>query len=324
MRIISQTSNEIKIADLAKGNKNESINTLFQILLPIIFIFGIPIVWFCFASISFITNVFADFYLTGVTRVSCDRVEPKQVDCQVSKSKLFDFVQGESTTIKFVESAKYSGEYIGYVPIVTDYVGSNYGKGDFQITSKIDTTKSFESYQDSANKTVGSVNSFLASQQKTLIHIADDRTNSMVLVSLAIELFLSLLILLIWFFILFSIYASFKMVLQHFSGKIITEQSITLNKSQRSFKYIGISQSILGKKTDDCEFNCNFTDVSKVDVRYYSDRYDNISYVPRILMKSGIKHDLDRVSDRQVAIKIANNLNRFMGLPEEEDPVVKE
>jgi len=55
MKIISQTSNEIKIADLAKGNKNESINTLFQILLPIIFMFGIPIVWFCFASISFIT-----------------------------------------------------------------------------------------------------------------------------------------------------------------------------------------------------------------------------------------------------------------------------
>jgi len=262
--------------------------------------------------------------LTGVTRVSCDRVEPKQVDCQISKSKLFDFVQGESTTIKFVESAKYSGKYIEYVPIVTNYVGSNYGKGDFQITSKIDTTKSFESYQDSANKTVGSVNSFLASQEKTLIHIADDRTNPMVLVSLAIELFLILLILLIWFFILFSIYASFKVVLQHFSEEIIIEQSITLNKSQRSFKYIGKSQStILGNKTDDCEFNCNFTDVAKVDVLYSSDRYDNISYIPRILIKSGGNHYLDRVRDRQVAIKVANDLNRFMGLPEEEDPVVK-
>jgi hypothetical protein len=36
-----------------------------------------------------------------------------------------------------------------------------------------------------------------------------------------------------------------------------------------------------------------------------------------------VQFKLDTVSDRQVAIKVANDLNRFMGLPEEEDPVVK-
>jgi hypothetical protein len=41
-------------------------------------------------------------------------------------------------------------------------------------------------------------------------------------------------------------------------------------------------------------------------------------------MNSGVKYNLDTVKDRQAAINAANNLNRFMGLPEEEDPVVKE
>jgi hypothetical protein len=40
-------------------------------------------------------------------------------------------------------------------------------------------------------------------------------------------------------------------------------------------------------------------------------------------MNSKLQFKLDAISDRQVAIKIANDLNRFMGLPEEEDPVVK-
>jgi hypothetical protein len=41
-------------------------------------------------------------------------------------------------------------------------------------------------------------------------------------------------------------------------------------------------------------------------------------------MTSNVKYYLNTISDRQVAIKIANDLNRFMGLPKEEDPVVKE
>jgi hypothetical protein len=37
-----------------------------------------------------------------------------------------------------------------------------------------------------------------------------------------------------------------------------------------------------------------------------------------------LQFKLDNITDRQAAIKVANDLNRFMGLPEEEDPVVKQ
>jgi hypothetical protein len=64
-------------------------------------------------------------------------------------------------------------------------------------------------------------------------------------------------------------------------------------------------------------------EIAKVDVLYETDSYKNIFFTPRITMNSKLQFKLDAISDRQVAIKIANDLNRFMGLPEEEDPVVK-
>ena len=40
-------------------------------------------------------------------------------------------------------------------------------------------------------------------------------------------------------------------------------------------------------------------------------------------MRSGQKYKLETMRDRQAAIDLANGLNRFVYLPEEEDPVVK-
>ena len=309
MEIIRQTSNEIKIGN---PSKSEVSNDVVQALLIILFMFGIPAIYLLSISTGTILNVFADFSLTGVIKVDCDRIEPKQVDCQVSKSKSFGFDKGESTTIKFVESASYSSEYI---PILTDFAGNYYGKGEFQINSKIDKTKSFKSYQGSANEIVKSVNSFLASQQKSLTYIADDRTNPIILISLVIELIFVILILSLWILFIVIIYQLYLLVLGRF-----TDYSIILNKSQRSFKYIE-SKLILSKNI----YECKFDDIAKVDVLPYSDSYDiPYGYRPRIIMASGDKHYLSTTSDRQVAIKIANDLNRFMGLPEEEDPVVKQ
>ena len=292
MKIISQTSDEIKIE---KTSSKGSFKDNLYFFLFIFFIFP-----FLPLGVFFVT-IFQGAALTGVARVNCDRVEPQQVDCQVSKSKFFDLVQGETVTMKFVQSAKYN------VIERKDGEGKRSYKYNFQIANKFREIKTFESSQDTANKTVQTVNSFLASKQTYLKHSADDRSNLGFIIGLA---FASI-------FNLFIIFLCFNLWL--FILRTASEKSINLNKSQRSFSYIE-NRFILGKKIA----NYKFADVAKVDVLYSSDSYDNIFFTPRITMTSGVKYSWDSVKDRQVAIKIANDLNRFMGLPEEEDPVVKE
>ena len=292
MKIISQTNNEIIIEKTSsKGSFKD--NLYFFLFIFFIFPF-VPL------GVFFVT-IFQGAALTGVARVNCDRVEPQQVDCQVSKSKFFDLLQGETINMKFVQSAKYN------VIEREDSEGKKSYKYNFQIANKFGEIKTFESSKDTADKTAQTINSFLASKQTYLKHSADDRSNLGFVVGLAFALLLNL----------FIIFLCFNLWL--FIVRTCSEKSIILNKSRLSFSYIE-NRFILGKKISDSKF----FDISKVDILYSSDSYDNISYTPRILMKSGVKHYLDRVSDRQVAIKIANDLNRFMGLPEEEDPVVKE
>ena len=292
MKIISQTSNEIKIE---KTSSKGSFKDNLYFFLFIFFIFP-----FLPLGVFFVT-IFQGAALTGVAKVNCDRVEPQQVDCQVSKSKFFDLVQGETVSMKFVQSAKYN------VIEREDGEGKKSYNYNFQITNKFGEVKTFESSQDTANKTAQIVNSFLASKQTYLKYSADDRSNLGFIIGLAFALLFNLFI----FFICFQIWL--------FIVRNTSEKSIILNKSKRSFNYIQ-NRFIVGEKID----SYKFSDVAKVDVLYSSDSYENISFTPRITMTSGVKYIWDSVKDRQVAIKVANDLNRFMGLPEEEDPVVKE
>jgi len=309
MKIISQTSNEIKIEAWKEPSKEEEIANDLTVgyslmasffVLPILVFVAFPI------SKSIVLNGFKDFSLAGVLRINCVRVEPQQVDCQVSKSKDFGLIQGEPTSIKFVKSANYSVKNVGYSRDFFQGKIEIYER-NFQITSKFGESKTFESSQDSGNAAVNSVNSFLASQQNSLNHISDDRTNPKILGSLAIAF-------LLMSFILFGCFFVIRVLL-----KALAKKSIVLNNSQQSFNYIE-TRLILGEKKD----SYKFTDVTKVDILYSTNSYDKIFYKPRITMNSGVKYNLDTISDRQVAIKVANDLNRFMGLPEEEDPVVKE
>ena len=284
MKIISQTSNEIKIGKIpSKGSfKNNLYFFLFVSFIFPVFPLGILIG----AMFPIISQI-------GVTRVICDRVEPQQVDCQISQSKFFDLVRAEPVSMKFVRSAKYN-----VIETVNTEKANTY-KYNFQLTNKFGGVKTFDSDQDTANKTVQSLNSFLASQQTSLKYIADDRLNPNLIIALVFNISLCLF----WLFIFFHIW---RIILW-----LSSYREIVLNKSERSFSCIETT-FILGKKID----NYKLTDVAKVDVLYYD--------IPRITMTSGMKYDLDAIGDRQAAIKVANDLNRFIGLPEEEDPVVKE
>jgi hypothetical protein len=291
MKIISQTSNEIRIEKTSsKGSFKD--NLYFFLLVFFVFPF-VPLVFFLF-------NILPDIFLIGVTRVICDRVEPQQVDCQVSKSKFFDLARVEPVSMKFVQSAKYN------LIQSEDIEGRKTYKYNFQFINKFGEVRTFDSHQESANQTIESVNSFLISQQTSLKYITDDRTNPMLIIGLLFALGINLFIL----FICFKIWL--------FILRTCSEKEIILNKSKNSFIYIQ-NRFILGKKIDDYKF----TDVAKVDVLYANASYDNIVFAPRITMTSGVKYNLDTIGDRQAAINVANDLNRFIGLPEEEDPVVK-
>ena len=287
MKIISQTSNEITIE---KTSSKGSFKDNLYFFLFIFFIFP-----FLPLGVFFVT-IFQGAALTGVARVNCDRVEPQQVDCQVSKSKFFDLVQGETVIIKFVQSAKSN-----VIERKKSY------RFNFQIANKFGEVKTFESYRDTADRISQTMNYFLASKQTNLTHSVDDRSNLGFIIGLAFALIFNLFIIFLclnlWLFIV----------------RVCSEKSIVLNKSQHSFSHIE-KRFILGKKIA----NYKFVDVAKVDVLYSSNSYYDIFFTPRITMKSDVKYYLDTIGDRQVAIKIANDLNRFMGLPEEEDPVVKQ
>jgi len=95
-------------------------------------------------------------------------------------------------------------------------------------------------------------------------------------------------------------------------------EEVILDKPNGLIRYA--IRNLSGKKINHYLFN----KIAKVDVLYATDSYENIYFTPRITIDSNLQFKLDTIRDRQVAIKIANDLNRFMGLPEEEDPVVKE
>jgi hypothetical protein len=184
---------------------------------------------------------------------------------------------------------------------------ANTYKYNFQLINKFGEAKTFDGYEESAQKTAESVNSFLASQQTSLKLTVDDRSNPKLMISLVFAVLFNLFIL----FICFKIWL--------FILRVCSEKEIILNKSKNSFSYVQ-NRFIFGKKIEDYKL----TDVVKVYVLYSSDSYDNISFTPRIFINSKAKYNLDTIKDRQAAIKVANDLNRFIGLPEEEDPVVKQ
>jgi hypothetical protein len=183
MEITSQTTNEIKI-----GSKGGFKDYLF-ILIPISFIFLFS------PPLFFLLYILPDISQTGVSRIICDRIEPQQVDCQVSKSKYFDLVRVEPVSIKFVRLAKFD---------VSEYRNSektNTYKHNFQLINKFGKEKTFDGYEESAQKTVESINSFLASQQASLKQTVDDRLSPMPMISLVFAVAFNLFILFIYFII---------------------------------------------------------------------------------------------------------------------------
>lgn len=229
--------------------------------------------------------------LTESTKVSCDRVNPRQVNCEVIQSDLFSFGQQKTSNYQFVQGVKFN-------PM-------NKAKVSFSFLTNTGEKEPLTSSRSTANAIVEPVNSFLKSKQKSFSYISDNGFNSSNSFS-----YLSLV------FLAFSVFFGLALLWSALSEPF-KQDEILLEKLESKFQHT--HKSIFGSKINQYQF----TDIAKVDVLYSTDSYQNVSFNPRIMMRSGKQYKLATMSDRQAAIDLANSLNRFVYLPEESDPVVK-
>ena len=292
MKIIRQTQDEIFISTFfIASRKVTGIQILLAFSISLAVVIIEPLIYFL-AAIAEI----------GITRISCNRVEPTQVDCQISQSKYLDILQQKPLNYKFVQTAKF----------IKVEGQSNEGKTlydyNFSLITKSGEKTPFDSTRENtASKVVETINTFLISEQEFFRYEVDDRfsTISFTAFLLPTLIFFGLMLPalgLIWVIILMQ----------------LSYEEIILNKLQDRFQYT--EEDLTKKKVK----QFTFKDVAKVDVVYVTDSYDKVSFVPRITLHSGKQFRLDKIGDRQAAINIANNLNQFMGLPVEEDPIVKQ
>lgn len=289
LQIISQTKSEIKISA-----PKTTIYTKLTRFLSVLLCSG------TFISI-FIVAFTSEFSKIGVLKVSCDRIEPTQVDCQISKSQYFDLVQQKPLNYKLVNSAKYN------TIKSTDSEGDIVYRYNFSLFTNSGEKVPFKSINSSTAITVAtSLNSFIKSKQGSFDYTLDERSS----INFIYNIFLYLLPPIFLGIGLVSLYISFSILINH--------EELYLDKYKKEL--IHTNRTLLGTKVNHYLFN----KVAKVDILYATDSYSNVSFIPRITVNAKSQFKLDAVTDRQIAIKIANDLNRFMGLPEEEDPIVKQ
>jgi hypothetical protein len=287
LKIINQPDSEILIAP--KISSRDRLMTFMLLLCFSLPFLSVPI----FSAFDYVSK-------TGVVKLECDLVEPKQVNCQISKSQFFDLVKTKPLDYKFVQLSEYEDVAIPNVTINGEPVfrtrlilTTKFGKNEvFENISKL--TASYISY---------SLNSFLDSNQKSLSYNYDERFNFPDPI-FPFPMMVSFFVVggsVFWFALL----------------AIISYEEVFLDKSNGLLRHS--KNTFLGMKINRYLFN----EVAKVDVLYTTDSYSNVSFTPRITINSKLQFMLDTIGDRQAAIKVANDLNRFIGLPEEEDPVVK-
>jgi hypothetical protein len=282
MKIINQTSTEILIV----SPKKSLVGSILMAGFSLFFVNAFMVAPLHMLDIGSSISV-----LTESTKVSCDRVNPRQVNCEFIQSDLFSFSQQKTSNYQFVQGVKFNH--------------TNKAKVSFSFLTNTGEKEPLTTSRSTANAIVEPVNSFLKSKQKSFSYISDNSFNSSNSFS-----YLSLV------FLAFSVFFGLALLWSALTEPFKHDE-ILLEKLESKFQHT--HKSIFGSKVNQYQF----TDIAKVDVLYSTDSYQNVSFNPRIMMRSGKQYILATMSDRQAAIDLANSLNRFVYLPEESDPVVK-
>ncbi len=283
MKIINQTSTEILIASPKKS------------LVKSLLMAGVGL----FFVNSFIVAPFYKFNIESliseprVSKISCDRINPTQVNCQVVQTNILGLGQSQNLDYQFVIGAKLNP--------------TNRTTVNFSFVTRLGEKEPLNTNSSvlSVSEIVDPINTFIKSKQKSFNYTADNSFNNGNSISYLSLGFLALSV----FFGLALLWSALSEPFKH--------DEILLEKLESKFQHT--QKSIFGSKINQYQF----TDIAKIDVVYSTNSYQDLFFDPRITMRSGQKYMLETMRDRQAAIDLANGLNRFVYLPEEEDPVVK-
>jgi hypothetical protein len=283
MKIINQTSTEILIA----SPKKSLIKSLLMAGFSLFFVNSFIIVPF------YVFNIKSLISESRVSKINCDRINPTQVNCQVVQTNLLGLGQSQTLDYQFVIGAKLNP--------------TNRTTVNFSFITRLGEREPLNTNSSvlSVSEIVDPINTFIKLKQKSFNYTADNSFNNGNYTS-----YISL------GFLAFSVFFGFALLWSALTEPFKHDE-ILLEKLESKFQHT--HKSIFGSKVNQYQF----TDIAKVDVLYSTDSYQNVSFNPRIMMRSGKQYKLATMSDRQSAIDLANGLNRFVYLPEESDPVVK-
>lgn len=315
MRITKQTKNEVLINITSTYPSKKFWGVGFSVIS-----FLIPLAIVCFILSSL-----------GVTKLTCDRLEPQQVSCQFSQSRYLGLISFRDSTYKNVTGASIrKEEKVRTVQSEDSSSQETYFVYFLRLQTK---TGEYDIYSASYIENVQAVNNdlnkFLNSQQDSFSFIEDRRfdisTYFFALVMFLISAIIFWTLSLIFFFL--TVYSS----------------EIILNKSRNTFTH---QHNLLYRKWVD---QVPLTNILKVQVRESSDNEDKTKYFNAVILlrlqkkplkgsnnqsKTSIflrlkdllslrlqeKYSFPSTTHRPTAVETANQLRQFLGFPLETEP----
>lgn len=222
----------------------------------------------------------------GVSRLSCERVEPTQVNCEFSRSYWLDLVQEPAVSIVQVQGVEITSEM-------------HYSEdGDYQlyIATLLGQNRSILLFDGSTDlgqvQTIAApVQQFLASTQPTLVW--ERNTIESAGASL--------------FTVLFCI----PFVLIGGGAIYSTWQTQSLILDKRANQLIYKTSTLLGNRYKRHSLGL----VQGVELKQHTDSYGNQYYEPVLLPDSVRKFTLARTTNRQEALQVQNQILAFLNLP---------
>lgn len=243
---------------------------------------GIPL-----GMLVFIASMF------GVTTLSCQKVEPKLVDCVWSQSKYLGLVPKvtnqpiEQVVDAKLESAKWSNGKGGgtakvWVSLITKSGKNRLFETQYAIESGFKPTFQPEAAQK--------IKTFINSPASSFKIAEDTRLSGSFWGGLIFFFPFTLIGLLV-------LYAS------------VRSQTITLDKTRDL--YLLQIHTILGNRTK----TYTIAEIHSVELTEHLDRYRRSWYQLTIVLRSGKKYKLPGMSDRDRIQELAHRVQKFLGLP---------
>ncbi|NEP45137.1 MAG: hypothetical protein F6K35_40335, partial [Okeania sp. SIO2H7] len=229
----------------------------------------------------------------GVIKLSCKRVEPTQIDCQKSESKLLGLIEQSSSSLKRIENAKYNSE------TYTDSDGDTYKKYWVSVISQGQQVTVFRGSSRKMNAIATKIDRFVNSNEPLLVV-------RQVVAQQGILPHLGILI----FSLLFATSVCFLAI------------SILLVAGVPTFSFDKTSQTLSyeNKKSLGITTRCHpFRDIEKVEIEEYIDDEDNRkSYGLKLLLPSvSATYHLMSAGENGLSEvqKMAEKLSKFLEIP---------